>query len=317
MKIKHDLFLRHRSLLLLTAFCILLMAILATNVLPTYAATFSSKNPDAWLNTDPMPQLSDPPTSTNEATPMNIPLINAQQGCARGKPAPIAAPITDGISAAGSHQPLKEVALTFDDGPYGANTVQILNVLEAYHAPATFFSEGQFIQQFPSLIRRELNDGFAVGIHTWNHPHMTTLTSNQINWQLHASIDAFHAAAGAQACIWLWRPPYGEYNSPVLSAASAHGLSTIIWNDFGEDSRQTSSKQHIINTVFQELTPSSIILLHDGPRNFPELTGLALPAIIQGLRARGYQLVTVPQLLADEESPGVATGHPQKIADKV
>jgi peptidoglycan/xylan/chitin deacetylase (PgdA/CDA1 family) len=206
-----------------------------------------------------------------------------------------------------------EVALTFDDGPTPYTTPPILDELERTRTPATFFVLGQYVHVWPYLLRREWNDGlFAIGVHTWDHPFMTVQTNAGLTHQFGDTLKAMRAVMGKRACIWLWRPPYGEYNAHVLHVAASYGLTTVNWDDAGLDWTRPGARA-IANNVFHWLHPGAIILLHDGPANRQQ-TADALPIILAGLKARGLRPVTLPKLLADERYPGVAVVNPVPLA---
>jgi peptidoglycan/xylan/chitin deacetylase (PgdA/CDA1 family) len=202
---------------------------------------------------------------------------------------------------------LNEVALTFDDGPTPYTSPPIFSFLERTHTPATFFVLGQYVHLWPYLVQREWRDGFAIGVHTWDHPLMTTLSQARQDQELGETIDALHQALGDDACLWFWRPPYGDYNGTVLQTARSFGLTTIMWNDDPADWSRPGT-QVIASRVLAQVGPASIILMHDGPA-LRDQTAAALPIILDGLRARGLRPVTVPQLLADEQYPGIALRH--------
>jgi peptidoglycan/xylan/chitin deacetylase (PgdA/CDA1 family) len=190
----------------------------------------------------------------------------------------------------------RDVALTFDDGPSPDYTASILTTLEQTHTPATFFLVGTNVQLYPSLVQREAGDGFTLGIHTWDHPDMTTLSPQQREWELAATAQAIHTVLGTEYCLPYWRPPFGAYNNAVVSQAHSLGLSTVTW---GVDPRDWSAPgvQIIVNRVLSSVYPGAIILLHDGYR-FRWQTAQALPLIIKGLKRRGYVPETLAQLLA-------------------
>jgi peptidoglycan/xylan/chitin deacetylase (PgdA/CDA1 family) len=202
---------------------------------------------------------------------------------------------------------LNEVALTFDDGPTPYTSPAIFSVLERTHTPATFFVLGQYVHLWPYLVQREWRDGFAIGVHTWDHPLMTTLSQARQDQEFNETIDALHQALGNDACFWFWRPPYGDYNGTVLQTARSFGLTTIMWNDDPADWSRPGT-QVIASRVLAQVGPASIILMHDGPA-LRDQTAAALPIILDGLRTRGLRPVTIPQLLADEQYPGIALRH--------
>jgi peptidoglycan/xylan/chitin deacetylase (PgdA/CDA1 family) len=209
-------------------------------------------------------------------------------GCPSGSLHPYSGIINGGAAA-------HEVALTFDDGPSPDYTASIMSRLEQAHAVATFFVLGVHAAQYHESVRRAAADGFGIGIHTWDHPAMTTLSAADRQWQLGATANEIHRILGPNYCLPYWRPPYGDYNSAVLSQAHGYGLTSIDWNDDPTDwSRPGTSV--IVSRVLGEAHGGSIILMHDGPI-FRDQTYDALPQILAGLKQRGLTPVTIPQLL--------------------
>ena len=222
---------------------------------------------------------------------------NWRMGCLGKRPAPLGHVILSGANASAGHSPPMEVALTFDDGPTPYSTPPILDYLEQTKTPATFFVMGQYARQWPDLVRREWRGGFAIGVHTWNHPDMTRLSYDQQHAQFVDTLSAIRDALGGDPCVWFWRPPYMDQNAQVIAHAAALGLTTVDWNDDTRDWSRPGARA-IADTALAEAYPGAIILMHDGPANREE-TLAALPLILAGLKARGLTPVTIPQLLMD------------------
>jgi peptidoglycan/xylan/chitin deacetylase (PgdA/CDA1 family) len=191
-----------------------------------------------------------------------------------------------------------EVALTFDDGPWGdPPTSQFLDVLERNHVVATFFEIGEQIAPYDPggvLERRMLADGDMIGDHTWTHPVMTQLSSTEQRSQLESTASAItQATHGFHTC--LWRPPYGAVNSGLVSLARSLGLITIQW-DVDPQDWSLPGTDAIYQRVVSAAHNGAIILQHfgGGPR-YETLD--ALPHEISTLRSEGYQFVTVAQML--------------------
>jgi peptidoglycan/xylan/chitin deacetylase (PgdA/CDA1 family) len=229
---------------------------------------------------------------------------NAAMGCVGGAPTPSPSVIFSTKDYATGGRAPNEIALTFDDGPTPATSPPILDYLERTHTPATFFVMGEYAQRWPELVRREWGDGFAIGIHTWDHPEMPRVGDDGMAHQFGDTLAAVHAAIGADACIWFWRPPYGESDGRVVGFAQRYGLTTIQWDDDTVDWSRPGPEA-IARVLLVEAHPGSIVLMHDGPAH-REQTAAALPLILAGLRARGLTPVTIPRLLADSHYPGVA-----------
>jgi peptidoglycan/xylan/chitin deacetylase (PgdA/CDA1 family) len=226
------------------------------------------------------------------AQPSMPPTIPLRLGCSSNVH-PAASVISSGPAK-------RYVALTFDDGPSPDYTAIMLTTLERTHTPATFFVVGSNVQRYPDLVRREARDGFALGIHTWDHPYMTKLSPEQRQWELAATAQALHNALGANYCLPFWRPPFGDYNADVVTQARSLGLSTVTWDVDPRDWSAPGVKV-IVDRVLSAAHPGAIILLHDGYRNRWQ-TAQALPLIIKGLKRRGLIPVTLPDLLAGRSS---------------
>lgn len=176
-------------------------------------------------------------------------------------------------------------ALTFDDGP-GPLTPGIIDALEAQRSAATFYVVGRNVAGGADVVRRAVADGHEVGNHTWNHPHLRTLDAAAVGRQIRDTQNAVRDATGIDPTSF--RPPYGEYDAAVLAAA---GLPAILW-DVDTNDWQQPDDDVLIGRAVDQARPGSILLLHDIHDN----TARATPAIISGLRDRGFTLVTVTEL---------------------
>jgi peptidoglycan-N-acetylglucosamine deacetylase len=219
---------------------------------------------------------------------------------ALGKPASAPTPSTlyrisgcrSGGALAYTHGPARrEVAIGFDDGP-APDTAAFVSMLERSHAQATFFMIGEQLSAVykPTLLR-ELRDGDVLGDHTFTHPDL--VTSREVRAQLQKTIAAIRSLSGYTPCVF--RPPYGDYDSSVIRTARSLGLATVLW-DVDPADYTLPGAGAIEQRVLAQVQPGSIIISHDGggPR---QQTLAAYPAIIAALRARGYRIVTIPQLL--------------------
>jgi chitooligosaccharide deacetylase len=240
------------------------------------------------------PTVTPVPTVVQATWPPSLPAnATIDLGCGATPPPPAANVIRSGSATAVARH---MVALTFDDGPSPDWTANMLTTLEQTHTPATFFVVGASARSYPNLIQREVADGFAIGIHTWDHPYMTRLTAGQRAWEIYATVRAIHNDLSPQYCLPYWRPPFGDYNGTVVTQMRGFGLNTVTWS---VDPRDWSSPgvQTIVDRVLTTAQPGSIILLHDGYFHRQQ-TAQALPLIIQGLQSRGLVPATLPQLLS-------------------
>ncbi|HET9341571.1 MAG TPA: polysaccharide deacetylase family protein [Candidatus Eremiobacteraceae bacterium] len=186
----------------------------------------------------------------------------------------------------------KEIALTFDDGPYPFYTDLLLHELERSHAVATFFLVGRSSQEFPELVKRIVADDDEVGDHTFNHYKLTKLSGPQIAAQISEDATLLEPFVGAP--LKLFRPPHGRFDHRVVALAHAMGYDTIFWSDSPEDTKDISPAL-VVKRTLDQATPGGIILMHNGQYRTIE----ALPIIIDRLRSEGYTFVTVTRLLED------------------
>lgn len=199
------------------------------------------------------------------------------------------------------------VALTFDDGP-SVYTPQVLSILRRDHVPATFFLIGEQVSTFAGYVRAEQAQGDLVGDHTWTHPDLVQLPSEQVRSQLSETAQAIHATTGHWP-DW-FRPPYGSVDGEVVDVASSLRLRTALWSVDPQD-WSLPGTQAIIDRVLGATSPGSIILMHDGGGNRSE-TVAALPTIIGTLLSRGYHFETLDQLFGFAPAPSCPP-HPARL----
>ncbi len=189
------------------------------------------------------------------------------------------------------------VALTFDDGPDPRWTPQVLDLLGRYDARATFFDTGMNALAHPDLIGVELGSGNEIADHTWSHAHLPTLSRVAIETEIVKGAEAISGAGAPRPR--LFRPPYGASNDAVEDIAMAKGFRTVWWNVAVE--RYVNHAATIaqgVDAVLARVRPGSIILAHDGGVPDRSRTVQALPLLLEGLKARHYDVVTVATLLA-------------------
>jgi cellulose synthase/poly-beta-1,6-N-acetylglucosamine synthase-like glycosyltransferase/spore germination protein YaaH/peptidoglycan/xylan/chitin deacetylase (PgdA/CDA1 family) len=204
-----------------------------------------------------------------------------------------------------------QLAMTFDDGPDPEWTPKLLDVLKREHVPGTFFLIGIQAEKFSSLTKRIYREGHEIGNHTFTHPDISTIGTGYMRVELNLTEQLFASRLGIRTM--LFRPPYSVDAEPdtedevrPLELTQSLGYVTIgnkidtrDWND-----EPALSPQQIAARVLDHLPPcqpndtqcGNIILMHDGGGN-RERTVLALPLIIRGARARGFQFVPVYQLM--------------------
>ncbi len=195
---------------------------------------------------------------------------------------------------------VKCVALTFDDGP-GPFTDRLLSILADNDAKATFFLIGNKVAANPAGAKRIADAGMEIGNHTWEHPNMTTIPSELVASQLSKASDAITAATGVTPT--LYRPAGGLSDDAVRDAARQLGLAEILWDvipfDWINDSNTAATRYMLMTQV----KPGSVVLFHDTYSSTVDLVYQFIPV----LKANGYHLVTVSELLGPRE-PGSSYG---------
>ncbi len=182
----------------------------------------------------------------------------------------------------------KMVAITLDDGPHGTNTQKILDILDAHSARATFFMLGQNVVNNEGVVKDVYSRGNEIGIHTWSHPQLTSLSESSIKSQVEQTSDAIYNVTGYRPT--LVRPPYGSFNKVVKDTLKDYSL--ILWNIDSLDWKSRDENQ-IVPLVMNDVQDGDIILLHD----IHSTTVPAVDKIVSELDKKGYQMVTVSELI--------------------
>jgi len=219
-----------------------------------------------------------------------------------------------------------KMAITFDDGPDPQWTPKVLDVLREKGVKAAFFLIGLEAQKYPSITKRIYNEGHEIGNHTFTHPDISNISKRYFEVELNLTETFFEGKLGVKPV--LFRPPYSIDQEPdtadqvrPLERAQDLGYITVgdkvDPNDWHDNPRRSASD--IVNDVLASLPPcqpgnlacGNIILLHDGGGDRRE-TVKALPLIIDGLRARGFEIVPVSALMGKtraEVMPPITTNE--------
>jgi peptidoglycan/xylan/chitin deacetylase (PgdA/CDA1 family) len=188
----------------------------------------------------------------------------------------------------------KVVALTFDDGPNEDATPLVLDALRAEGVQGTFFVLGRHAERWPALVRRVVDEGHTLGNHGFFHRRLLLRGPEYVRRDLTLGTEAIATACGATPAMF--RAPHGVRSPWVTPIARSLGQRTIGWTLGVWDSDRPGVNE-IARRVLDGARRGSIVLLHDGDGYDAEgdrtQTALALPAIIAGLRERGYRFATV------------------------
>lgn len=222
-----------------------------------------------------------------------------------------------------------KIALTFDDGPDPEWTPKILDILKAKHVPATFFIIGANAEMSPKLVQREVAEGHDVGNHTFTHPNLGESPASIVALELNATQRLFEALTGRS--MRLFRAPYFGDAEPTtadelvpIQIAQKMGYLSVGLHVDAED-WQRPGVDAIVNNVVSGIETTNVdrkgqvVLLHDGGGERSQ-TVAALPRIIDGLRAQGYQFVTVSTLAGltrEQTMPTIAPGSLSQWTDRI
>jgi peptidoglycan/xylan/chitin deacetylase (PgdA/CDA1 family) len=185
------------------------------------------------------------------------------------------------------------IALTFDDGPDPVYTPKVLATLARYNVPATFFVLGRHADAHPDLVRQIVAAGHAVGSHSYSHTILRWVGAGEIAAELERTDDALVRAAGVRTR--LFRHPGGMQGVLLPFSTKARGWQVVVWSVDPRDYAHPGAEE-IARRVLAESHSGAIVLLHDGSPEGNESraqTVEALPAILEGLRDRGYRFVRV------------------------
>ncbi|MEB8337979.1 glycosyltransferase [Streptomyces endophyticus] len=203
----------------------------------------------------------------------------------------------------GEHQ----LVLTFDDGPDPEWTPKVLDVLKKHDAHAVFFVTGTMASRHPDLVRRMVDEGHEVGLHTFNHPDLSYQSKKRIDWELSQNQLALEGAAGVRTS--LFRPPYSSFADamddaswPVTKYIGSRGYITVVNNTDSEDWKRPG-----VDEIIRRATPKggkgAIVLMHDSGGNRSQ-TVAALDRFLPELQGSGYKFANLTEALG---MPGAHT----------
>lgn len=205
----------------------------------------------------------------------------------------------------------KLVAFTFDDGPDGRLTPEILRLLKQFEAKATFFVVGDKVLRHPEIVQAELEEGHEVGNHTFHHPSLQKISTPQMLEEISSTQEAVMQAIHQRPT--LFRPPGGWYNDTVVNITKRNRMRIVLWS-WHQDTWDWAKPGvgRIVNKVLRNVRSGDIILMHDYVHNSNQ-TVEALKIILPELRRQGYRFVTVSELLKHRSV--IKAGDPRRIPD--
>jgi peptidoglycan/xylan/chitin deacetylase (PgdA/CDA1 family) len=209
--------------------------------------------------------------------------------------APVVAPAARALRVPTRLTDSATVAITFDDGPHPRGTPQMLEVLAAAGARATFFVVGEQVRRTGSLAAEILAAGHALAIHGDRHRNLLRLPPAAIADDLARAADTVATTTGAEPT--LHRAPYGIYSWPGLAAVRARGWTPVLWSAWGRDWTRRATAASVAAKVEGDLDGGGVVLLHDAddysvPDSWQATAG-ALPRILDAIADRGLRAVAL------------------------
>lgn len=184
------------------------------------------------------------------------------------------------------------IAMTFDDGPHGANTPRLLDMLKQRGIKATFFVVGQCAAEFPDIMKRIVAEGHEIASHSWSHPLLSKMGEESVSDQLQKTHDIIKQTTGVEPKIM--RPPFGAFTPNQRAWANKKwGYKIIMW-DVDPLDWKVRNAEHVKSEILKKTVAGSIILTHDIHKSTID----AMPETLDGLTAKGFKFVSVSELLA-------------------
>ncbi|MEV0784756.1 glycosyltransferase [Streptomyces sp. NPDC050423] len=224
-------------------------------------------------------------------------------------------PVIDARSATEPAKTLRipdhRIVLTFDDGPDPVWTPRVLDKLKEYDAHAVFFVTGTMASRYPELVKRMVDEGHEVGLHTFNHPDLSYQSDARIDWELSQNQLVLAGAAGIRTS--LFRPPYSSFADamddkswPVTQYIGSHGYLTVVNNTDSEDWKRPG-----VRTIIKNATPKygkgAIVLMHDSGGDRSQSVA-ALDRFLPRMQDEGYEFANLTTALGAPSAHTPVTG---------
>jgi peptidoglycan/xylan/chitin deacetylase (PgdA/CDA1 family) len=185
-----------------------------------------------------------------------------------------------------------QIIFTFDGGATAVSANLILDVLAKHSLTSTFFLTGEFVQKYPDIVKRMDSEHQEIYSHTFSHPHLTTLSDEEIRGELQKMSDILFSTIGKNPRPY-FRAPYGDRDDRVLKIAAEEGYQSVYWTEDALDWKETEgvTADDVRDLVLSTAAPGNIYLMHLGDT----ISGSILDDIINKLEAKGYNIVSLTQ----------------------
>lgn len=188
------------------------------------------------------------------------------------------------------HTDEKKIAISFDAAWGNDHTIPILDILDEYDVKTTFFLVNFWAEKYPDDVKEIAKRGNEVGNHSATHPDMTGLSKEQMIEELIITGETIESLTGQKPR--LFRPPFGAYNDALIETCEELGYKVIQWSVDSLDWKELSADE-IIHRIISRVEPGSIVLFHNHATYVEEY----LPPILEALKAEGYEIVPIGELI--------------------
>lgn len=196
-----------------------------------------------------------------------------------------------------------KIAISFDAAWGNEDTAQILEILAKHNVKATFFMTGGWVESYPEDVKAIYAAGHDLGNHSENHLNMSELSKEEIRSEIMTVHDKVKELTGYE--MFLFRPPYGDYDNDVITTVSDCGYYSIQWSIDSLDWKNYGVNDLITQVCESEhLENGAIILCHNGAK----YTAQALDQVLTNLTEQGYQFVPISELIVKDNYTIDVTG---------
>lgn len=187
------------------------------------------------------------------------------------------------------------VCLTFDDGPNPEYTPQILDLLKAYDAKATFFIFGRFAEVYPEIVRRIVREHHEIGNHTYSHPTLTSLDLSEVEREIFEGEKAIQSAVEYRCR--LFRPPYGIFSDEIVEKVQELNYEFMLWSrDMQVNDWELPGTDRMVDEIISNVKNGSVILMHDAGGNRDQ-TVETVAKVLPILKSLNYKFTTLSELM--------------------
>jgi peptidoglycan/xylan/chitin deacetylase (PgdA/CDA1 family) len=190
--------------------------------------------------------------------------------------------------------PKNSIAITFDDSPNSAYTEAILDLLKSKGVKATFFVVGKNVEKFPHILKKIADEGHVIGNHSYLHKDITGLSSQELSEDLKMTNELIYNIIGKKNLL-LFRPPFGKLSISSIVRLWKWQQCIILWTRTAGDHMVKINLEEILNSInLDSISSREILLFHD----FNPNSIIALEMVIDGLRGKGFNFVTLDRVTA-------------------